>query len=61
MSKLHDMLIKHEGERLDMYQDWFKSVSIDRIQKPNQYRITLIIDFIKDFERLQTYYAAFLK
>jgi len=49
------------ADSLGINQDWFKSVSINRIQKPNQYRITLIIDFIKDFERLQTYYAAFLK
>jgi len=38
--------------------DWIKQVKNSRIQMPADYRMTILIDFIKDFERLQTYYAA---
>lgn len=38
--------------------DWLKQVKNGRIKKPNDYRMTIVMDFIKDFERLQTYYSA---
>jgi len=40
---------------------WLNAVKFKKIQCAAEDRVSLIIDFVKDFERLQTYYAALSK
>ena len=41
--------------------DWLAQVYNGRIKRPNEHRVSTIIDFLKDFERLETFYAAVIK
>lgn len=41
--------------------DWLQKVHVGIIMKPGEHRVTSIIDFLKDYQRLSTYYAAVIK
>lgn len=46
---------------LKIDKDWLYSVYYGRIKRPSEHRVTTIIDFVKDMERLTTYYTAVIK
>ncbi len=56
-----DLTMKQISESTNIGFRWITSVRYGQIKKPNDRRITVIIDFVKDFERLQTYYIALAK
>ena len=56
-----DLNIREISESLDLNYEWIRKVKYGEIKKPNELRVDTVIDFIKDFERLQTYYRALLK
>ena len=56
-----DLNIAQISKGLNIPIDWLYSVVYGRIKRPSEHRVTTIIDFIKDFERLQTYYTAVIK
>ncbi len=46
---------------LGIDRDWLYSVYYGRIKRPSEHRVSTIIDFVKDHERLTSYYAAVIK
>ena len=56
-----ELTLAQMSRALNISYDWLIHVSDGTIKKPGEYRVATIIDFVKDFERLQTYYAALLK
>jgi hypothetical protein len=46
---------------LNISGNWLYRVYYGKIKRPGEHRVTTIIDFLKDYERLQTYYASVIK
>jgi hypothetical protein len=57
-SKLSGMKI---AQALGYSYDWLDRVKKGKIMRPNDNRMGVTIDFIKDYERLHSYYEALLK
>ena len=56
-----DLTLKQISRALNLSYDWLMHSYIGRIKKPNEHRVATIIDFVKDYERLSTYYTAIIK
>ena len=55
-----DLSFAHISKTLGFSTWWLNQVKSGLIKRPNDHRIGVVIDFVKDYERLQTYYAALL-
>jgi len=56
-----DLTGRQIAKTLGLNQWWVDAARNKRIMRPNDFRVSVIIDFVKDYERLQTYYSALLK
>lgn len=46
---------------LEIPRMWIHNSKKGKLVRPNDHRITIVIDFVKDFERLQSYYCGLLR
>lgn len=53
-----DLSMPQMSESTGIPLDWIKQSKVGIIKQPGDHRMTILIEFMKDFERLQTYYSA---
>ena len=56
-----DLTVNQLSKSLGIYYGWFTLMRVDAFEELNEHRITTIIEFVKDYEKLQSYYAAVIK
>lgn len=56
-----DLTLTQIARGVGVGYDWLARTNQGIIMKPGEHRVTTIIDFLKDYERLTTYYAAVIK